>query len=262
MRDDAIGLEEKRLKDVSKIDDYQQFHERHRIFPHIFEDRKHKKILDTSAGVGVVGNRIRQSYDADLLCNDISPKCLETMQKSGLSTVSFDIDNKESPFPFEDNYFDAVISLATIEHVIQTDHYMEEIHRIIQDGGYLYISAPNYNGLAYLLPLVLTGKTFHDPLTEPDRYEFFAHVRYFTYRSLLEYVSTFGFSLDSVYLALPQSSSRYKKMMERSKLKAMLFRQAMRILYGVSTRFASEPVLCFRKERTPMNKGKLRKVIL
>lgn len=247
MRADAIYLEEQRLQEIDTISDYQQFHERHRIFPAIFEDRSHKKILDTSAGVGVLGKRIMANYDAELLCNDICPKCLDTMGKTGLSTVSFDIDNADKPFPFENKSFDAVISLATIEHVIHIDQYMKEIRRILNDDGYLYISAPNYNGLAYLLPLLLTGKTFHCPLTEPDRYEFYAHVRYFTFRSLLEYVSTFGFRAETVYLALPESSTRFRQLKEKSKMKAHMFRQGMKLLYGISPRWASEPVICFRK---------------
>ncbi|MEN8134273.1 MAG: methyltransferase domain-containing protein [Thermodesulfobacteriota bacterium] len=261
MRTDAIALEEKRLEEVSTVDDYQAFHERHRIFPEIFENRNHNNILDTSAGVGVLGNRIKQAYDAELLCNDICPKCLKTMEKSGLSTLSFDIDDKDKPFPLEDKSFDAVISLATIEHVIQIDNYMEQIHRILKDDGYLYISAPNYNGLAYLIPMLLTGKTFHDPLSEPDRYEFYAHVRYFTHRTLLDYVTTFGFSPEAVYLALPQDSSRYKKLKGKSKVKAAMFRHSMRLLYSVSPRWASEPVICFKKASVSSS-GKPRNIIL
>ena len=261
MRDDAVALEEKRLENVTKVDDYHAYHERHRIFPEIFEKRNHKKILDTSAGVGVLGNRIKKFYDSDLLCNDVCPKCLKTMEDSGLSTISFDIDDKDKPFPFDDKSFDAVISLATIEHVIQIDSYMMQIHRVLKDDGWLYISAPNYNGLAYLLPLLLTGKTFHDPLNEAERYEFYAHVRYFTYRTLAEYVSTFGFSHESVYLALPQSSSRFKKLKDKSKVKSIFFRQAMKLLYNISPRWASEPVLCLKKSSvSPFVKP--RKIIL
>ena len=42
----AIGLEEERLKHISDIEDFDMFHERHRIFPAIFENRNHKKIID------------------------------------------------------------------------------------------------------------------------------------------------------------------------------------------------------------------------
>ena len=266
MRKDTIKLEEKRLENIRDLTDYQSVHERHRIFPSIFENRDHKKILDLSAGVGVVGKRIKDNYACDLICNDISPKCLQIMRQLGLSTTSFDIDNEEAPFPFPDGHFDAVITLATIEHVIHIDHFLKEIHRILSNDGYLYISAPNYSGLAYVLRLLATGKTFHDPMSDSERYEFYGHVRYFTYRSLQEFVSSFGFVPDSVYLALPEGSSRFQLMKQKSALKAFALRNALKLVYKLSPRWASEPVMCFQKDHSAMStnleKINLRKIIL
>lgn len=261
MRNEAIQLEEERLQQVNELSDYQAHHERHRIFPAVFEDRPQARIIDVAAGVGVVGKRIKDRYPVELLCNDICPKCLTTLEKSGLNTVSFDIDDKEERFPFQDGHFDAVIALATIEHLINIDHFVSEIFRVLRDGGYLYISAPNYAGLTYLLPFLTSGKTFHDPLTQPSRYEFYAHIRYFTYQTLLEYVSSHGFTPDTVYLPLPESSSRYLSMRQKSMLKAMVFRNAMEIMYRLSPRWAAEPVICFQKLKTG-RKGKIRKVIM
>jgi ubiquinone/menaquinone biosynthesis C-methylase UbiE len=261
MRKDAIQLEEKRLQNVDNLSDYQSVHERHRIFPSVFENRNHKKVLDLSAGVGVVGKRIKDNYACELICNDISPTCLKIMQGLGLETTSFDIDEEKTPFPFPDNTFDAVITLATIEHVIHIDHFLKEIHRILRDQGYLYISAPNYSGLAYLLRLLVTGKAFHDPMSPAERYEFYGHVRYFTYRTLQEFVNSFGFAPDSVYLALPEGSSRYQLMKQKSALKALAFRNAMKLIYQLSPRWASEPVLGFCKNSIKEN-GKLRVKIL
>ena len=247
MRNEAIQLEELRLQHVNELSDYQAHHERHRIFPEIFENRKQSRIIDLAAGVGVVGKRIKDRYPAELLCNDICPKCLKTMGKVGLDTVSFDIDDKDKPFPLKDGSFDAVIALATIEHLINIDHFIGEINRILRDGGYLYLSAPNYAGLTYLLPFLMTGKTFHDPLSDPSRYEFYAHVRYFTYQTLLEWVSSHNFTPEAVYLPLPESSSRYLALRQKSAVKAMLFRNAMRMFYRMSPRWTAEPVICFKK---------------
>lgn len=199
--------------------------------------------------------------DVDILCNDVSPTCLETMKNEGIKTVSFDVDDTEKPFPFSDGYFDAVISLACIEHVINIDHYVREINRILKDDGFLYISAPNYTGLLYLLPFLISGRTFHNPLSTNDRYEFYAHVRYFTYRTMIEYIGSFGLHPDTVYLPLPEYGSRYQSLKKKSKLKALLFRNTMRLMYTfLGPRWASEPVICFSKNGD--KKKKIKKIIL
>jgi 2-polyprenyl-3-methyl-5-hydroxy-6-metoxy-1,4-benzoquinol methylase len=248
MREDAISIEESRIGKIRNQDEYDMVHERHRIFPNVFEDRKHKKIIDISSGVGIVGKRIQNNYTKNVVCNDISPSCIKILQKAGLETLSFDLDNENEPFPIKDNTFDAVISLATIEHIIHIDHFMNEINRIIQNGGYLYLSAPNYNGIFYVLPLLLNGKTFHDPLDEKDKYEFYAHVRYFTLNSLIKYVCSFNFETEKIYAPIPKSSTKYFKLYQKSKFAALFFKIAMVMLYKTfGARWHSEPVICFKK---------------
>ncbi len=269
MRKEAIELEEKRFYgiNINGIQDYPCFHEKHRIFPEIFEDRGHKKILDIAAGIGIVGKRIYDNYKtAELLCNDIAPVCLKTMQNVGLQTISFDIDDDENAFPFSDDHFDAIIALATIEHLNCTGHFLKEIRRILRNNtGYLYISAPNYSGLPYLILFLLTGRTFHNPMSKfgTDYYEFFAHVKYFTYHTLLEFVSSFGFTPVAVYLAAPENGSRYKMLKAKSKFKALGFQLAMKFIYhSFSPRWASEPVICFQKSNSSKNGHKVRKVVM
>jgi len=265
MQLDPKSLESIRLKSINSINDYGMIHERHRIFPALFENRKHKKIIDLSAGVGVVGKRIQQYYpNAEMICNDLGEKCLEILEKEGLKTVSFNLDEPGKNFPYEDGTFDAAISLATIEHLMNGEHFIKETHRILNDNGYFYLSAPNYAGLLYLLPVLITGKTFHDPLSEVSKYEFFAHVRYYTYRTLLEYIGTFGFEPEAVYIGLPKESSKFLALKKRSWIKAFIFRNAMRIIYTLfSPRWASEPVICFKKADTneTYKRRKIRKVI-
>jgi ubiquinone/menaquinone biosynthesis C-methylase UbiE len=263
MRDDAIPLEEKRLSGIEQQVQYQSIHERHRIFPQCFENRGHKKILDIAAGVGIVGKRIQEQYkQGEITCNDISQTALKTMQNAGLKTLSFDLDNKDDHFPVSDNEYDAVICLATIEHMIHVDEFVAKIRRLIKDDGYLYLSTPNYAGLIYLLPVVLHGRTYHDIFDPIDRYEFYAHVRYFTYPSLLKYITAFGFTPQAVYLGVPKESSKYLRMKKANPLKALVFKAFLWGMYRfLSPRWASEPVVCFRKSEAPTRPIAPRKVI-
>jgi SAM-dependent methyltransferase len=260
MRNDAIELEESRLQGIEKIEDYPWFKDRHRVFPSIFENRRHTRIIDTSAGVGCVAKRIKDKYPVELICNDISPTCIKIMKSMGLTTVSFDLDDKNKPFPFHDGFFDAVISLVTIEHLMEPNHFLCEINRILENDGYLYISTPNYASLNYVLSLVFTGKSFHDPIKDP--YEFYAHVRYFTYKTLLELVSSLGFVLDSVYIALPEMNTQYRDLLSRSRGRAFINRYGRWLMYHLlSPRWTAEPILCFQKSSDRLDR-KVRKVIL
>jgi len=263
MRKDAIQLEETRMHGIDDLKDYPWFKERHRVFPAVFENRQHKRIIDTSAGMGCAAQRIRDNYPADLICNDICPTCLRVLDKLGIPTVSFDIDDKEKSFPFPAGHFDAIISLVTIEHLINVDHFLKETYRILSNDGYFYISTPNYAAPEYLARPLLTGRAFNEPLSsEEERYEFYGHVRYFTYKTLLDFVSSFGFTPDTVYIALPGGSSRYQAMYSKSKFKALAFRYLMWLRHRLlPPRWASEPIICFQKTRNRMHR-KLRKVVL
>lgn len=248
----AIGLEEERLKHISGIEDFDMFHERHRIFPALFEERKHKKIIDISAGIGAAANRVNKYYNADIICNELSPKCLDSLQKLGLKAMSFDLDDNSKPYPFKDGEFDAIISLATIEHLYNIDNFFHEAKRILKDDGYIYISVPNYNGLNYLIPLLFKGKTFHDPLNPKDKYEFYGHLRYFTHLSLIKYISSFGFTAEAVYLGKPEMGTRYLRFKSKHKIGAVIYKALiLTLFYFFPPRWSPEPVICFKKIKNP-----------
>ena len=262
-RNPAIGLEEERLKDISGVEDFDMFHERHRIFPALFENRNHKKIIDVSAGIGAAAGRVNTGCAAELICNDLSPKCLDSLKKMGLKTISFDLDDDSRPYPLKDGEFCAIISLATIEHLYNIDNFFHEAKRILKDDGHLYLSVPNYNGLNYIFPLLFKGKTFHDPLNSREKYEFYGHLRYFTHISLIKYITSFGFTAETVYLGKPEMGTRYLRFKSEHKIGAATYKALMMILYSVfPPRWAPEPVVCFRKCENPELVLKPRKKIL
>jgi SAM-dependent methyltransferase len=244
MREDARTLEAGRMSDLS-IENYPWIHERHRAFPEVFEDRRHQRVIDLAAGIGVIAKIIRDSYDCELTCNEIDETCLRELRKLGVVVTSFDLDT-EGSLPIQDEYFDAVLSLVTLEHIMRTENHIKEMRRILAPSGRLYLSVPNISSLYHMIP-VLRGRSFHNPLNDVDRYEFYAHVRYFGYYTLTELFESQDFYVDTVYLTLPAGSARYKQLRERSRLAAFAFRNASRILYSLSPRWHPGPIFCFSK---------------
>lgn len=245
MRQDAQTLEAGRMEGKT-LETYQWIHERHRVFPAVFKGRQHRRVIDLSAGIGVVASRISASYPCDLTCNEVDETCLEQLRHLPVNLVSFDLDDLK-PFPLPDGAYDAVISLATMEHLIQIDHFAKQVYRILASDGRLYLSVPNYASLYWIAPL-LRGRTFHNPFDERERYEFYAHIRYFTYHTLVEYMQQFGFEVDTVYLPLPRGSTRFEQIQHRSRVLAFAIQNSFRMLYALSPRWHQEPVICFAKE--------------
>ena len=43
-------------------------------------------------------------------------------------------------YPSQDNSFDAIVSLATFEHIHELPKALEELHRVLKTDGYIYTS--------------------------------------------------------------------------------------------------------------------------
>src|SRR4051794_15351138 len=87
--------------------------------------RGNKRVLDVGCGVnkypGAIGiDRIRGTA-ADVLC---------------------DLD--QIPYPFADASFDQVRAVHVIEHVDDVIRTVEEFHRLLRNGGTVYIATPHY----------------------------------------------------------------------------------------------------------------------
>ena len=99
-----------------------------------------KKILDIGCADGRLVMELSklgiESYGIDgstYILNQANPEI-----KNKLLQV-----NLNEKFPFEDNHFDGIISLHTIEHVHNLDNFMKELFRIMKEGGKAWIVTPD-----------------------------------------------------------------------------------------------------------------------
>ncbi|MHA1942782.1 MAG: class I SAM-dependent methyltransferase [Candidatus Thorarchaeota archaeon] len=109
-------------------------------------DNESKRILDLGCGSGrhVV---YLANLGYDVYGFDASPKALsmtqDWLQEKNL-TANLTEHLMEKPFPYDDNFFDAVISIQVIHHNLMRDimKTVAEIERVLKPGGVFFVTFP------------------------------------------------------------------------------------------------------------------------
>lgn len=102
---------------------------------------KNLKVADLSAGSGFVA-KLWADSQAEVSCFDLYPSVFKEQ-----SLVCEPI-NLNDELPIEDNTFDYVILMETIEHIPDQLHLFQEISRILKPNGKLILTKPNFSSFA------------------------------------------------------------------------------------------------------------------
>jgi len=117
--------------------------------------------------------------------------------------VKLVLQDLNKPLPYEENAFDLVTSIQNIEHLVDTDSYLDEIFRVLKPGGYLMMNTVNLAALHYRL-LLFFG--FMPNCMAPSRIKIrpwkgdhgaFPHKSVFTYKALIDVAKAHNFELVS-----------------------------------------------------------------
>jgi SAM-dependent methyltransferase len=152
-----------------------------------FEDRTDlARVLDVGCANGLALRSLPDHMKKVGL--DVSRVLLDRAAAFGIETHHCDFDN--NPFPLESASFDLVLCHDVIEHVLHTDHVLNEINRVLKPGGLLNLSVPNINQ-----PVSLVAQFLLD-LTPPfaARYRC-THYRDFTHRLFSKILKVHGFGV-------------------------------------------------------------------
>lgn len=185
--------------------------------------KQNAQILDLGCGTGLSTRLLNESgYCA--LGLDLSPLFLSVEKQENSQTDL--IAGNAFQLPFPDRIFDAVVAFEFIEHVSDIPRLLDEILRVLKDGGHILFHSPNL--LSPYLPAfdllrLLIGRegrpVFAENLPQAFRWLLFNLTMSlrkritgkpsFQYREPDLSERRIGGDSDSVYLANPQDLARY-----------------------------------------------------
>ncbi len=139
------------------------------------KENKDEKLLflDLGCGKGLQSLAFSDYFDISGLDRSKDAKNLFQRQKKiiDLRVTDFEKDR----YPFNDNTFDIIFSKSVIEHVLNTDHFLNESKRMLKEGGKIIVMCPAWE---------TQSKNFYDDYT---------HVRPFTTHGLEAALRACGF---------------------------------------------------------------------
>ena len=95
---------------------------------------KGKKVLDLGCYDGR-HSKLFLKGNNDVYGVEILKKPAEAARKKGIKVKVLDLDRSKT-WPFEDSFFDIVVAGDIVEHVLSTDNFFANIHRILKTPGY------------------------------------------------------------------------------------------------------------------------------
>lgn len=168
------------------------------------------RFLDIGCGDGNFTSLVKKVLDqAEVYGTDISPQAVKLTAEKGIP--AFCVDLSRENLPFSENYFDVIFAGEVIEHVFDTDHFLDEVFRVLKPMGYLILTTPNLASLYNRIALLLGYEPFtnnpslrvsigHLAKFEGDHGIVPAgdHIRVMTLRSLKELLKAHSFSITKI----------------------------------------------------------------
>jgi len=104
-----------------------------------------KKVLDIACGTGFGSVYIAEQAPSFLYAADVSTEAIKsTKGKLQKSSTHWECGIQDGTnLQFEDNSFDVIISIETVEHIENDEKFVRELHRVLRPNGTLILSTPN-----------------------------------------------------------------------------------------------------------------------
>jgi ubiquinone/menaquinone biosynthesis C-methylase UbiE/glycosyltransferase involved in cell wall biosynthesis len=112
---------------------------------------KDKVTLDIACGSGYGSSYLKRQGARLVIGGDISTEAIQAAKQFCQGGESIDFVLLDAMrLPFSDDSFEAIVSIETLEHLMEHDKFLEECKRVLKDGGVFICSTPNKQVSAYV----------------------------------------------------------------------------------------------------------------
>jgi len=195
----------------------------HKNIIDLLEVNEQALFLDLGCDDGAFSLEIAQRIKAKNIYGvEVVPDRIKIAQEKGVKVKDFDLNGR---FNFDNNFFDVVHANQVIEHLYNSDNFIDEIYRVLKPGGYAIISTENASSWCNIFASMLGWQIFSltnfsqkkwaigNPLAlhnadSANHLNTWGHVRVYNYRGLKEYFEVCNFNVEQVkgagYFPLPK----------------------------------------------------------
>ncbi len=179
-----------------------------------------QRIVDVGCGEGTATDLVQQLDPGNTVIGvDWSAMALVQARARGLLVIQGGVDASGLPLP--DASADVVIMSELIEHLVDTDAAVEEARRILRPDGILLLSTPNLaawfnRGLVGLGIQPLFSEVSLRGIYGRPGHQVVGHLRLFTRRALVEFLTARGFVCERVLGAPYHDVPRPLKPLDRA----------------------------------------------
>jgi len=174
-----------------------------------FLNRKFRRpVLDLGCGDGRFSRTAFNDSTIDVGV-DIVRSSLSKAKKHG--SYQYLLAGDGSRLPFRDGSFETIISNSVLEHIPNLGQTIQEIRRVLKDGGFLVFTVPSANFSRYLLPSTVQKLGFLTPFIQwygTKRNSLLQHFNVFTASNWTSQLTKQGFALVQVRSCLTKDTIR------------------------------------------------------
>jgi 2-polyprenyl-3-methyl-5-hydroxy-6-metoxy-1,4-benzoquinol methylase len=148
-------------------------------------------VLDVGCGSGGVGPGLRQAGATRLTGIEVVPEQAERAREEYDQVVAGPVEEalEQLEGPFE-----TILCLDVLEHLVDPERVMRDLHGVAAPGARLQVSLPNARHVSLMKDLVFRGTFGYTEWGHRDR----THLRWFTRRDIVDAMERSGWTVQRV----------------------------------------------------------------